>query len=113
VVVTVSTLDENAAAAYVETTDYVVDAAAGTVARNGAGSIGDGDTVKVTYKTPGRIIITRPSNIVVAFGTDIEIMRQENIYTRKLEYAIHLSMFVSFVELDAVVLLKNVQVPEE
>jgi hypothetical protein len=113
VVVTEPTLGSAGEAAFIETTDYVVDYAAGTVARNGAGAIGDGNTVKVTYKTAGRMIITRPSNIIVAFGTDIEIMRQENIYTRKLEYAIHLSIFVTFVELDAVVLLKNVQVPEE
>jgi len=113
VVITDPTLDENAVTPYVETTDYVVDYSAGTITRNGAGAIGSGATIKVTYRTAGRMIITRPSNIIVAFGKDIEIMRQENIYTRKLEYAIHLSIFVSFVELDAVVLLKNVQVPEE
>jgi hypothetical protein len=112
-VVTSSTLGKPEEAAFVDVTDYVVDLAAGTVARNGGGSIGDGATVKVTYKTGGRAIITRPQNMIIAIGKDISIENDRNIYRRVNEFAIHAKVFCTFEETDAVVLLKNIKVPAE
>lgn len=113
VVVTSSTLGKPEEPAFAETTDYVVDAAAGTLARNGAGSIGDGATVKVTYRSAGRMVLTRPKNIIIAIGKDITIERDRNIYRRVNEFAIHAKVFCTYEELDAVVLLKNIAVPTE
>ena len=111
VVVTVTAIDKNPIAAFVPTTDYVVDAAAGTIARAAAGGISSGQTVKVTYRTGGRLIITMPKNIVVAIGRDITIERDRNIFKRVNEFAIHAKVFITYEELDAVVLLKNILVP--
>lgn len=111
VVVTPTTLNSTPLAAFEVGTDYSVDAANGTITRLGGGSIGSGATVKVTYKTAGRAILTRPQNIVVAIGRDITIERDRNIYKRVNEFAIHAKFFITFEELDAVVLVKNIQVP--
>jgi len=112
VLVMTSTLGKNLETPFILTTDYVLDATNGTVARSGGGSaIGDGDTVKVTYRTAGRSIITNPANIIIGFGLDITIERDRNIYTKMDEFAISLATSVQFEETDAVVLLSNVAVP--
>lgn len=111
VVVTPTTISRNPIAAYIEGTDYSVDLTNGTITRLGGGSIGSGATVKVTYYTAGRMILTKPMNIIIAIGLDISIEKQRNIYKRINEFAIHASAFATFEEVDATVLLKNVQVP--
>lgn len=111
IVVTPTTVDKSPIAAYVLGVDYSEDLAAGTITRLGGGSIPSGGTVKVTYRTAGRMFYTMPSNMIIAISLDIAIEKQRNIYTRVNEFAIHASAFCTFEEIDAVAFLKNVEVP--
>lgn len=106
-----STLGATAVTPYVLGVDYSVDLAAGTFTRLGAGAIPSGGTVKVTYKTAGRMILTDPRNILLAIGRDITIGRDFNIYKRVHEFAMHLKVYITFEETDGVVLVENVKVP--
>jgi hypothetical protein len=108
VVVTVNTLDATAEDPYVETTDYVVDYTAGTVARSGGSSIGDGDTVKVTFRAQPDLILTHQANFIVGIGRDITIEKDRDIFKRANQYAIHAKCTVNFEELDAIVYGKNI-----
>lgn len=90
--------------------DYTVDEANGTWTRL-AGNIGSGVVVKATYQTAGRLILTQPSNIILAIGRDIRIERDRNIYKTVNEFAITVKVFVQFEEITSVVLVKNVAVP--
>jgi len=98
VVVTTSTLGTSPEAAYVETTDYVIDYTNGTIARDGGGSIGDGDTVKVTYDAEPQVILTHMSNFIVGIGRDVRIERDRDIYKSVNQYAITVKVAVEFEE---------------
>lgn len=112
VVVTTSTLGINPEAAYILTTDYTVNLAAGTITRNGAGAISSGQTVKVTYQTGGKLMATLWKNIILAVGLDdLKIKRSENVIKDVQEYVIHASAQAMFEEEDAVGLLKNLKTP--
>lgn len=111
VVVTTPTLGNTPEAAYILATDYNQDLTNGTITRLGGGAIPSGGTVKVSYNTAGRAILTMPKNMIVALSRNIAIEKQRNIYKRVDEYAIHASAYVTFEETDAVALLKNIQVP--
>ncbi len=87
--------------------DYVLDATAGTIARDAAGTIGDGDTVKVTYSAPPQIILTHQNNFVVGIGRDIRIEKDRDIFKTVNQYAISGKVAVQFEELDALVLAYN------
>lgn len=109
-ILTSATLGNAAEAAFIEGVDYSVDEVNGTWTRLGAGAIGAGATVKATYNTAGRILLTMPSNIILAIGRDIRIERDRNIYKTVNEFAITVKVFVEFEEISAVVLVKNVAV---
>jgi hypothetical protein len=111
VVITATTLDGQPTAAFIEDTDYTVDYANGTWTRLGAGAIGSGATVKVTYQTAGRMILTPPGNLIIAIGRDLRIERQRNIYRGTVEYAISAKIFCIYEENDAVVVVNNIAVP--
>lgn len=108
VVVTPASLGSAATTPYVESTDYTLDAAAGTIARDGGGAIGDGDVVKVTFKTQGQIILTEMRNLILGIGREITIKRDEDIYADTAQYAIHAKVAVQIEETDAAVLAINV-----
>jgi hypothetical protein len=108
VVVTTEGLDGAPEAGYVETTDYVVDYSTGTIARNGAGAIGDGDTVKVTFDANPQIILTHQNNFIVGIGRDIRIEKDRDIYKGVNQYAITSKVDAQFEELDALVYCKNI-----
>lgn len=110
-VLTSSTLGNTPEAAFVLNTDYTVDEVNGTWTRLGAGAIGSGATVKATYQTGGRLLLTQPSNIILALGRDIRIERDRNIYKTVSEFAISAKVYVQFEELSSVVLVKNIAVP--
>jgi len=93
---------------YVETTDYVLDAAAGTIARVALGAIGDGDTVKVTYKSNPQLILTHQNNFVVGIGRDVRIEKDRDIFKGVNQYAITAKVAVEFEELDALVKVRNI-----
>lgn len=89
-------------------TDYTVDLALGTIARVGGGAIGDGDTVKVTFKSLGQSILTEMRNLILGIGREITIKRDEDIYADVAQYAIHAKVAVQIEEVDAAVLTKNI-----
>jgi len=111
VIIAPTSLNQTAVAPFVEGVDYSLDKAAGTWTRLGGGAIGSGATVKVTYTTAGRAILTMPKNIIIAIGRDVTIEKDRNIFKRVNEFAIHAKVYVTFEEVDAVVLVKNIQVP--
>jgi hypothetical protein len=110
-VITPTTLAGVPSAKYIEGVDYSVNETAGTWIRLGGGSIPSGGTVKCTYKTAGRILLTNPQNMIYALGREIRIEKDRNIYKGVNEYAITLKVWAAIEETDAVVLLKNVAVP--
>lgn len=111
-VLTTQTLGNTPEAAFVEGVDYTVDETNGTWTRLAAAGIGSGATIKATYSTAGRILLTQPSNIILAIGRDIRIERDRNIYKTVNEYAITVKVFVEFEEISSVVLVKNVATPQ-
>lgn len=106
-----STLGSTPEAAFILDTDYSVDEVNGTWTRLGGGVIGSGATVKATYQTAGRILLTQPSNIILAIGREIRIEKDRNIYKTVNEYAITVKVYVEFEEITSVVLVKNIAVP--
>lgn len=88
--------------------DYVLDATNGTIARDGAGVIGDGDIVKVTYDAPPQLILTHMNNFIVGIGRDVRIEKDRDIYKTVNQYAITAKVAVQFEELSAIVKVKNI-----
>lgn len=99
--------------AYVEGAgnDYTVDLTNGTWTALSGGNIGNGQEVRLTYRVGGRMILTNPDNIILAIGLDITIEKDRSIYRRVNEYAITMAIDMQFENLDAVVLVKNLQDP--
>lgn len=95
---------------YVEGVDYTVDYVNGTWT-NLAVAIPNGQTVRVTYRTGGKLLLTNPSNLILAIGLDVRIERDRNIFKGVNEYAITVSVDCKFENTDAVVLVKNLEDP--
>lgn len=108
VVVHVDELGASPTEAYLLTTDYVLDAAAGTIARNGAGAIASGEIVKVTYRSSPQILLTHQNNFVVGVGRDVRIEKDRDIYKGVNQYAITTKVDVQFEELSAIVKVRNI-----
>lgn len=108
VVVTPSTLGSTPTTPYIDTTDYVVDLAAGLIHRTSGGAIGSGNTVKVTYKAPPQLLLTHQNNFVVGIGRDIRIEKDRDIYKGVNQYAMTSKVDVQFEELSAIVKVKNI-----
>lgn len=106
-----STLGSTPEAKFILATDYTVDETNGTWTRLGGGAIGSGATVKATYNTAGRLLLTQPRNMILAIGRDVRIERDRNIYKTVNEFAITVKVFVEFEEITSVVLVKNIAVP--
>lgn len=103
VVVTPSNLASTPQTPYILTTDYTVDLTAGTLTRAGAGAIGDGDTVKVTYLAGPQILLTHQENFIIGIGRDIRIEKDRDIYKGMNQYAITAKVGVQFEEATAIV----------
>jgi hypothetical protein len=110
VVVVPNTLASAPTTAYVEGAgnDYVLDATAGTIARDAAGNIGDGDTVKVTYNANPQVILTHWQNYIVGIGRDIRIEKDRDIFKSVDQYAITAKVGVEIEEVDALVKVRNI-----
>lgn len=108
VVVTPTNLGGIPITPYINNTDYDVDAAAGTIARDAGGAIGSGVTVKVTYRSPPQMILTHQSNFIVGIGRDIRIEKDRDIFKGVNQYAMTAKVDVQFEELDAIVKVKNI-----
>lgn len=108
VVVTAPTLGNVPTTPFVETTDYVVDYTAGTITRNGAGAIGSGNTVKVTYKSNPQLILTHMNNFIVGIGRDLRIEKDRDIFKGVNQYAITAKVAVQIEEQSAIVKVRNI-----
>jgi hypothetical protein len=108
VVVTASTLAGTPVTAYIESTDYTLDATNGTIARIGGGAIGDGATVKVTYDANPQIMLTHMSNFIVGIGRDVRIEKAREIFKGVNQYAISAKVAVEIEEVDALVKVRNI-----
>ncbi len=90
--------------------DYSEVEASGTWTRL-AGNITSGQTVKATYNTKGKMLLTDPQNLIYAIGLDVSIEKDRNIYKRMNEYAIHVSVDCQVENLLALVMVKNLADP--
>ena len=110
VVVTPTTIGPKVAIApFIEATDYDVDYANGTITGKNSAALPNGTTVKVTYKTAARVILTLKKNIIQAIGKSITMERARDIYARTNQFAITLKVDTKFEEDDAVVVAENVK----
>lgn len=96
---------------YVDPTDYTVDLTNGTWTADSGGAIGNGQTVRVTYRSGGKMLLTNPNNLILAIGLDVRIERARNIFKGVNEFAITASVDCKFENTDAVVLVKNLEDP--
>ena len=108
VVVVPATLVGTPTTPYSSSTDYVLDATNGTIARTGGSTIGSGATVKVTYDAPPQLILTHQNNMIVGVGRDVRIEKDRDIFKGVNQYAITAKVAVQFEELSAIVKVKNV-----
>ena len=110
-IVTPITLSETAPfTPFTEGTDYSIDLVNGTITRIG-GLIGDGDTVKVTYRTAGQILLTTKQNLIEAIGRDMRFETDRNIIKGVDEFVLSTRVAAQIEELESVVLMQNVAVP--
>lgn len=93
---------------FVATTDYVLNAAAGTLARAGGGAIPDPGDVKVTYLAESQMFLTEFRNLILGIGRDIRMERDRNIFASTTEFAITARVATQIEETDAVVLGINI-----
>jgi len=108
VIVLPEDLDDTALTPFINTTDYIVDAAAGTIARTGGGAIGDGDVVKVTYQAGAQMLLTDLRNLIVGVSMNITILQAPDIYKNTRQWAMHARVGVQIEEPDAIVKVKNI-----
>lgn len=108
VVVTTPSLGDEPEDAFIEDTDYSVDYEAGTIQALTGGAIGGTDTVKVTYAAFPQLLLTHRRNMIIAFGRDIRIERDRDIYARVNQYAITTKVDVQWEELTGVVKAYNI-----
>jgi hypothetical protein len=107
-VVTATSLSSVPNAGYTVTTDYTIDYSAGTITHAGGGSaIGNTETVKVTYLSSPKIILTTYQNMIMAIGRDISIETDRDIFARLNQWAISLKVDFLFEEVDAVAMAIN------
>jgi len=88
--------------------DYLLDATAGTVARLAGGNIGNGDIVKVTYRSNPQLMLTHMNNMIVGIGREIRIEKDRDIYKGMNQYAITAKVDVEYEELSAIVKVRNI-----
>lgn len=111
-VLTPNTLDINGHAGYILGTDYTQSLSAGTWTRLGSAGISANESVKCTYRTRGKAILTDPMNIVLGIVQDnVKILKDREIFGDVHQYAIHMSLDVKILWIDAMVLLKNIANP--
>lgn len=94
---------------YLITTDYTVDATAGTVTHAGGGSnIGATENVRITYRAFPQMLLTTLNNIIIGIGRDIRMEQDRDIYRGVDQFATTVKVDVKFEELTAVVKVSNI-----
>jgi hypothetical protein len=107
VVVTPITLAGIPTTPYVASTDYTLDATAGTIARIAGQAISDGQVVKVTYLSNPQIILSHMENFILAIGREIRIEKDRDIYRRVNQYAVTCKVATAVEEATAIAKGKN------
>jgi len=102
-VVTPSDLAGTPTTPYVEGTDYNMDYANGTIARDAGGSLPTPVTVKITYEANPQLLLTHQSNFVLGIGRDIKIEKDRDIYRGVWSYMVTAKVAAQFEETDALV----------
>lgn len=93
---------------FVEGTDYDMDYASGTIARNGTGGITSPTDVKVSYLSQSQMWLTEFRNMILGIGRDITVERDRNIFAGITEFAMTAKVACEIEETDAVVLGINI-----
>lgn len=88
VYVTPTTLGATPTTPYVETTDYVVNRANGTIEAAVGGALAAGGAVKVTYHSRAQIVLADFQNLILAIGRDIRIETDRDIFKGTNQFAI-------------------------
>ena len=93
---------------FVEATDYDMDFANGTIARNGGGSISSPSDIKISYLSQSQMWLTEFRNMILGIGRDIQVEKDRNIYSSVTEFAMTARVAVQMEETDACVLGINI-----
>lgn len=109
-IVVPTTIGATPIAPYVEGAgnDYVMDYVNGTITRDAAGSIGDGQVVKITYQSEAQLLLTEYRNLLMGIGRDIRIEKDRDIYKGVNQYAITSKVSCEIENDEAVVFGKNI-----
>lgn len=109
VVIVPSTIDSvTPVTPFIEDTDYAVDSTAGTITHDSGGSIGNTDTVRVSYRAFPQIVLTHTWNWIIGIGRDIRLERDRDIFRGVDQYAMTVKVDCTFEETDAVVKAINI-----
>lgn len=101
--VTPNTLGSSPTTPYVETTDYVLNRTAGTIANTTGGALAAGATVKVTYQSAAQVVLADYQNLILGIGRDVRIESDRDIYKSVNQFAITSKITVQVEEVTAVV----------
>lgn len=93
---------------FINTTDYVLNNVAGTLARTGGGAIADPSDVKITYQSESQMWLTEFRNLILGIGRDIRMERDRNIFSSVTEFAMTARVATQIEETDACVLGINI-----
>lgn len=85
------------------TTDYTVDATAGTVSTVAAGALAGGGTFKVTYRSAAQVALADYQNLIMGIGRDIRIESDRDIFKSVNQFAITTKIAVQVEEITATV----------
>lgn len=93
---------------FINTTDYVLNNALGTLARAGAGAIPNPSDVKITYQSESQMWLTEFRNLILGIGRDIRMEKDRNIFASVTEFAMTARVATQIEETDACVLGINI-----
>ena len=108
VVVLPSALATTPTTPFINVTDYTLALTAGTIARVGAGAIGDGVTVKVTYEAGPQLLLTAANNCIIGIGREMTLKKGEDIFRDMKQYVLRTRVGVQIEEVTALVKVKNI-----
>lgn len=108
IVTTEASADSNPTTPFVIVTDYTVNDTTGVVTQKSTGNIGTTAEVRITYQAMPQIILTTLQNLILAFGREITMETDRQIFRRVNQFAITMKTDVKIENLDSVVLGKNI-----
>lgn len=103
VVIVANSIGDTPVDAYTEDTDYAVNYSTGVITHDSGGSIGNTDTVRVSYEAYPQMVLTHVDNLILAIGRDIRIEKDRDIYATANQYAITVKVDMKYENDEAVV----------